>query len=190
MELGKDTPYGTRILPHLYRVAWWDCAGPDVVNGDVYAVDCGISVTPIDSGRGDQSFLFLRRNLEHWGLWNRLRVCLLTHLHKDHAGGVGELQALGVSVWCGRMAARFVERREAQEYFENRVPAIDSTENSLKLCAELQDTAPSGSFVCDRLEFIVPDQDFRFQRVDTFFLGTGSRKSEKPQPVYTECERN
>jgi hypothetical protein len=40
---------------------------------------------------------------------------------------------------------------------------------------------PSGSFVCDRLEFIVPDQDFHFQRVDTFFLGTGGRKREKPQ---------
>jgi hypothetical protein len=46
-----------------------------------------------------------------------------------------------------------------------------SIEDGLKLCAELQETAPSGSFLCDRLEFIVPDQDFHFQRVRTFFLG-------------------
>jgi len=57
-----------------------------------------------------------------------------------------------------------------------------SIEDSLKLCAELQDSAPSGSFLCDRLEFIVPDQAFHFQRVHTFLLGTGSRKKEKTQP--------
>jgi 2'-5' RNA ligase len=46
-----------------------------------------------------------------------------------------------------------------------------SIEDSLNLCRQLQDTAPSGSFLCDRLEFIVPDQDFRFRRCGTFFLG-------------------
>ena len=57
-----------------------------------------------------------------------------------------------------------------------------SIEDGLKLCGELQATAPSGSFLCDRLEFIVPDQDFHFQRVRTFFLGkvSGKRRREAP----------
>ncbi len=49
-----------------------------------------------------------------------------------------------------------------------------SVEDSLKLCAELQDSAPSGSFLCDRLEFIVPDKDFHFQKVGTFYLSVGT----------------
>jgi hypothetical protein len=47
-----------------------------------------------------------------------------------------------------------------------------SIEDGLTLCAELADSAPSGSFLCDRLEFVVPDADFHFQRRGTFFLGT------------------
>lgn len=50
-------------------------------------------------------------------------------------------------------------------------------EDSLRLRTQLQDSAPSGSFLCDRLEFIVPDEDFHFQRAATFFLGA-STKSE------------
>lgn len=46
-----------------------------------------------------------------------------------------------------------------------------SIEDGLKLCAALQKSAPSGSFLCDRLAFIVPDRDFHFRRVRTFFLG-------------------
>jgi 2'-5' RNA ligase len=44
-------------------------------------------------------------------------------------------------------------------------------EDGLKLCAELQDSVPSGSFLCDRLEFIVPDKNFCFRREGIFFLG-------------------
>jgi hypothetical protein len=50
-------------------------------------------------------------------------------------------------------------------------------EDSLKLCVQLQDSAPSGSFLCDRLEFIVPNESFHFQRRGTFFLG-GFRENE------------
>jgi hypothetical protein len=50
-----------------------------------------------------------------------------------------------------------------------------SIEDSLKLCADLQESAPSGTFLCDRLEFIVPNQDFHFQKVSTFFLGNISK---------------
>lgn len=45
-------------------------------------------------------------------------------------------------------------------------------EDSLRICADLIDTAPRGSFWCDRLEHVVPDATFRFQRRGTFFLGT------------------
>ena len=46
-----------------------------------------------------------------------------------------------------------------------------SIEQSLQICEELQDTAPTGSFLCDRLKFITPDNDFHFQRRRTFWLG-------------------
>ena len=39
-----------------------------------------------------------------------------------------------------------------------------SIQESLKLCDQLQDTAPKGSFLCDRLEFIVPDDNMRWHR--------------------------
>jgi len=63
-------------------------------------------------------------------------------------------------------------------YYRRTIPAhmtiaeFISIEDGLKLCAQLQDTAPCGSFVCDRLEFIVPDSEFHFQKQRTFFLGT------------------
>ncbi len=47
-----------------------------------------------------------------------------------------------------------------------------SIEDGLKLYTQLHDSAPRGSFVCDRLEFIVPDDKFQFQKKLTFFLGT------------------
>lgn len=46
-----------------------------------------------------------------------------------------------------------------------------SIEESLQLCARLQDTAPVGSFLCDRLTYMVPDEDFRFTGRLTFLLG-------------------
>ena len=52
-----------------------------------------------------------------------------------------------------------------------------SIEDGLKLCAQLRETVPRGSFVCDNLEFIVPDDDFHFQKKLTFYL-TG-RLSER-----------
>jgi hypothetical protein len=44
--------------------------------------------------------------------------------------------------------------------------------DSFRICAELADTASPGSFWCDRLEYVVPDATFHFQRRGTFFLGT------------------
>ena len=46
-----------------------------------------------------------------------------------------------------------------------------SIQESLELCDQLQDTAPKGSFICDRLEFIVPDDNMRFHREMAFMLG-------------------
>lgn len=124
-ELDMDTPYGTQVTPHLYRVAWWDLAGKDVVNCDVYAVDCGESVVLIDSGRGGPSYPLLKANLVHWGLWDRLTVCVLTHLHWDHAGGVSQLRTDGVSIWGGGGAAAFGVREKARAYFGGDVPHLD-----------------------------------------------------------------
>ena len=47
-----------------------------------------------------------------------------------------------------------------------------SIDESLRLCARVAGTAPGGSFWCDRLEYVVPDATFRFQRQETFLLGT------------------
>lgn len=46
-----------------------------------------------------------------------------------------------------------------------------SIEESLALCEAIRDTAPSGSFTCDRLHYVVPDAAFRFQKANSFLLG-------------------
>ncbi len=46
-------------------------------------------------------------------------------------------------------------------------------EESWRIMDEIKDTAPSGSFLCDRVEFIVPDRDMHFQRVKSYALGKG-----------------
>ncbi len=50
-----------------------------------------------------------------------------------------------------------------------------TVEDSLRICADLADATPAGSFRCDRLEYIVPDSTFRFHRRETFFLGPLAR---------------
>jgi len=55
-----------------------------------------------------------------------------------------------------------------------------SIEDSLELCAQLQDSAPSGSFLCDRLEFIVPDENFHFQGQGIFFVGDSKDRKNAP----------
>ena len=54
-----------------------------------------------------------------------------------------------------------------------------SIEESWRIKEEIEDTAPSGSFLCDRLEYIVPDMNMHFQRVKRYALG---KKRERPQP--------
>jgi len=67
---------------------------------------------------------------------------------------------------------------EGKAYRRRNIPAhmtiaeFLSIEEGLKLCRLLQGSAPSGSFLCDRLEFVVPNKGFRFQRVGTFPLGS------------------
>jgi glyoxylase-like metal-dependent hydrolase (beta-lactamase superfamily II) len=94
--------YGDKITANIYRVAWWDITSTDYVNCDVYAIDCGDSVVLIDSGRGGQTYPQLKENLKYWGLWDRVSVCLLTHLHRDHAGAVMNLRSDGIKVWGGQ----------------------------------------------------------------------------------------
>jgi hypothetical protein len=43
-------------------------------------------------------------------------------------------------------------------------------EESWQICQEIRDVAPSGSFLCDRLTFMVPDAQMRFRRVKTYPL--------------------
>jgi hypothetical protein len=43
-------------------------------------------------------------------------------------------------------------------------------EESWQICEEIRDVAPSGSFLCDRLAFMVPDAQMRFRRVKTYAL--------------------
>jgi hydroxyacylglutathione hydrolase len=117
--------YGDQILDHLYRVAWWDMAGEGIVNAESYAIDCGETVILIDSGRGGASYAILKENLIHWGLWDRISVCLLTHLHQDHAGGVSQLRADGVKVWSGEGAAAYLQDERANHYFKGNVPCLD-----------------------------------------------------------------
>jgi glyoxylase-like metal-dependent hydrolase (beta-lactamase superfamily II) len=117
--------FGDRISEHLYRVAWWDMAGQDIVNCDVYAIDCGEVVALIDSGRGGHSYSALKTNLIHFDLWDRVSVCLLTHLHKDHAGGGLQLMVDGVKVWGGIEAGAYIQDKRAQIYFEDNVPQLD-----------------------------------------------------------------
>ena len=50
-----------------------------------------------------------------------------------------------------------------------------SIDESLELCARLQNLAPSGSFLCDKLELVVPDESFRFKKRGTFFLGDSGK---------------
>jgi hypothetical protein len=67
---------------------------------------------------------------------------------------------------------------EAFAYGRRDIPAhmtiaeFLTIEDSLRICADLVDRAPRGSFWCDRLEYVVPDATFRFQRRETFLLGT------------------
>ena len=67
---------------------------------------------------------------------------------------------------------------EGVAYCRREIPAhmtiaeFLTVEDSLRISADLVDTAPRGSFWCDRLEHVVPDATFRFQRRGTFSLGT------------------
>jgi 2'-5' RNA ligase len=45
-------------------------------------------------------------------------------------------------------------------------------EESWRILEEIRGIAPSGSFLCDRLEFIVPDANMHFKRIKSYTLGT------------------
>ena len=64
-----------------------------------------------------------------------------------------------------------------KEYKRRHIPAhmtiaeFLSNEDSTILCDELQKTVKGGTFLCDRLHFMVPDNRFRFKTSSTFYLG-------------------
>jgi len=65
---------------------------------------------------------------------------------------------------------------EGKVYGRRDIPAhmtiaeFVTIEESWQIYEEIKDIAPSGSFLCDRLEFIVPDINMQFQRVKTYRL--------------------
>ena len=78
----------------------------------------------------------------------------------------------------GKIGSRIIDGVFAGQVYQRRhIPAhitiaeFISIEDSLKIRAQLQETLPSGSFLCDKLSFIVPDEDFKFQRKGVFPLG-------------------
>jgi len=52
-----------------------------------------------------------------------------------------------------------------------------SIDDGFRLCDQLRETAPSGSFLCDRLALVVPDADFRFHPQVTYRLGSSVKGS-------------
>lgn len=66
-------------------------------------------------------------------------------------------------------AGQVYQRRDIPAHMT--IAEFVSIAESLRICAELQSRVPGGSFLCDRLEFVVPDEKFSFQRVSSFRLG-------------------
>jgi hypothetical protein len=66
---------------------------------------------------------------------------------------------------------------EGKVYNRRQIPAhmtiaeFVSLEDSWRICDEVQNLVSPGSFLCDQLEFIVPDINMRFYRVKTYSLG-------------------
>lgn len=66
---------------------------------------------------------------------------------------------------------------EGKVYGRRDIPAhmtiaeFITLEDSWRICEEIQEMVPTGSFLCDQLEFIVPDINMQFQRVKTYILG-------------------
>lgn len=120
-----QTNNANRLTPNLYRVAWWDMTGADYVNCDVYAIDCGGPVVLVDSGRGGPSYAQLKANLQFWGLWDRVALSLLTHMHRDHAGGVLALRADGISIWGGDGHNAYSHNEQALAYWNGEIPPLD-----------------------------------------------------------------
>jgi len=61
------------------------------------------------------------------------------------------------------------ERREIPAHMT--IAEFVTIAESLKIVGELANKASSGSFWCDRLEYVAPDSTFRLKHYGTFFLG-------------------
>jgi 2'-5' RNA ligase len=53
-------------------------------------------------------------------------------------------------------------------------------EESWRILEEIESIAPQGSFLCDRLEFIVPDINMHFHRVKSYVLGGDCPRNANP----------
>ncbi|MHB9032655.1 MAG: MBL fold metallo-hydrolase [Anaerolineae bacterium] len=116
--------HGEQILPHLYRIAWWEMSGSDSIDADCFAIDCGPQVVVVDAGQGGRSYDLMKANLAHWELLERVTDLLLTHYHFDHSGGAAQFQADGVKLWGSEGLQAFLAAKQA-ENFSARVFKLD-----------------------------------------------------------------
>ena len=119
-------PAVVKISEHLYLVSRKGPDGPDVAHCDVFAIDCGSEAVLIDAGPGDPFYEPMKSSLKALGLWDKLRTCLITHLHEDHAAGVHLLRKDGVRILAGTGAAKY-SRNPAllKAHFRGEAPVID-----------------------------------------------------------------
>lgn len=74
------------------------------------------------------------------------------------------------------------------KYYRRTIPAhmtigeFVTIEQSWKIVEEIKDIAPSGSFLCDKLDLIVPDINMQFHRVKSYSLG---ESKQTPTSQYT-----
>lgn len=93
----------------------WDC--------HIYALDCGDGIALIDAGGGrDYSIQRIEQNLRDDGFDpTQIKHVLLTHWHKDHAGGAHIWQQkYGATVWLNEIETPLLEGKDQR--FRGAVP--------------------------------------------------------------------
>ena len=78
-----------------------------------------------------------------------------------------------------------------QPYYTRKIPPhmtiaeFVTIEDSWRILEEVKDVAPSGSFLCNKLEYIVPDSSMHFHRVKSYALGAAHRpRCQFPGTLY------
>lgn len=112
-----------RIYQSIYIVGSYELGLSDAWDCHVYALDYGDGVALIDAGGGREiSIQRIEQNLRDDGLDPaNIRHVILTHWHKDHAGGAHIWrQKYGATVWLNAIETPLIEGHNAQ--FRGAVP--------------------------------------------------------------------